>query len=83
MDALSYALIKLYDEVTKPNDPIAFIRQHFRAGDQEATLNISDYEKIEDLNASELIKKLERELKMAQHEISVLRSTLEEMSANT
>lgn len=31
IEALSRALIRLYDEPIKPNDPVAFVRQHMNA----------------------------------------------------
>lgn len=82
MDALSYALIKLYDEIDKPNDPVAFVRTHFKRPNDE--LDISDLPKrIEDMNATELIKKQQQELKQAQQEITKLQQMLNAMSSNS
>lgn len=79
MDALSYALIKLYDEIDKPADPVAFVRKHFKRPDDDI---IDNSKKIEDLSADELIKKQQRELELAREEIAKLRSTLNEMAKN-
>lgn len=81
MDALSYALIKLYDEVDKPNDPVAFVRQHFRRSTDENETDIS--KKIEDMNANELNKKQEHELELARQEIAKLQRTLNSMSSKS
>lgn len=78
MDALSYALIKLYDECEKPADPVAFVRQHFQRPSDE----VMETKHIDDLNASELIKKQEQELHMARQEIAKLRQMLNSMSSN-
>lgn len=80
MDALSYALIKLYDEFEKPSDPVAFVRQHFQRPSDE----IAESPKcIDDLDAFELIKKQEQELNMARQEIVKLRQMLNSMSSNS
>lgn len=79
MDALSYALIKLYDECEKPVDPVAFVRQHFQRPSDETVAP----KHIDDLNASELIKKQEQELRMARQEIAKLRQMLNSMSSNS
>lgn len=82
MDALSYALIKLYDEIDKPNDPVAFVRQHFKRPTD--TNQFTDPPKqIDELNATELIKKQEQELSMARQEIAKLRQMLNSMSSNS
>lgn len=74
MDALSYALIKLYDENPKPSDPVAFVRHHFQRPtddnrDDEATLM-----------GDSLIDKQRHELAMARQEIAKLRETLNLMA---
>lgn len=79
MDALSYALIKLYDEIEKPSDPVAFVRLHFKRSADEAT---DSPRRIEDLDSSDLIQKQEHELNMARHEIVKLRQMLNLMSSN-
>lgn len=82
MDALSYALVKLYDEIDKPSDPVAFVRQHFKCpANQNEDADTS--KRIEDLDASELIKKQEQELNMARQEIAKLRQMLNSMSSNS
>lgn len=82
MDALSYALIKLYDEVDKPSDPVAFVRQYFkRPADEQEYKDIP--KRIEDMDASELIKKQEYELNLARQEIAKLRQMLNEMTSNS
>lgn len=81
MDALSYALIKLYDEVDKPSDPVAFVRQHFkRPSDEHESTDISN-KRIEDLDANELLQKQEHELNLARKEIAKLQQTLNSMSS--
>ncbi|XP_031621141.1 arginine kinase-like [Contarinia nasturtii] len=80
MDALSYALIKLYDEVDKPSDPVAFVRRHFkRPIDETDTTDIP--RRIEDLDVSELIKKQDHELNLARQEIAKLQQMLNSMSS--
>lgn len=82
MDALSYALIKLYDEIEKPSDPVAFVRQHFKRPTDE--LEFKEVPKrIEDLDASELIKKQEQELNLARKEIAKLRQMLNSLTSNS
>lgn len=82
MDALSYALIKLYDEVDKPNDPVAFVRQHFkRPTDENVYTDIP--KRIEDMDASEMIKKQEFELNLARQEIAKLQQMLNSMSSKS
>lgn len=82
MDALSYALIKLYDEVDKPSDPVAFVRQHFkRSTDENEYTDIS--KRIEDMDASEMIKKQEFELNLARQEIVKLQQMLNSMSSKS
>lgn len=73
MEALSCALIKLYDESVKPNDPVMFVRKHFKRP--------NDVDKrIEDSDAAELIRKQQNELDMARQEIAKLRQTLNAMA---
>lgn len=77
MEALSYALIKLYDESVKPKDPVGFVREHFqRPNDQ----NIDSVINIEASEAAELFKKQQNELELARQEISKLRHTLNAMA---
>lgn len=80
MDALSYALIKLYDEFEKPSDPVAFVRLHFKRPSDE---NEETPKRIDDLDSFELIKKQEHELNMARQEIAKLRQVLNTMSSNS
>lgn len=79
MDALSYALIKLYDETEKPADPVAFVRQHFKRPNDDADVS----KRPEDMDASELIQRQSHELNMARQEIAKLRDTLNSMSSNS
>lgn len=82
MDALSYALIKLYDEVDKPSDPVAFVRQHFkRPTDENEYIDIP--KRIEDMDGSEMIKKQEFELNLARQEIVKLQQMLNSMSSKS
>lgn len=80
MDALSYALIKLYDEFEKPSDPVAFVRQHFKRPSDETD---ESPKRIDDLDSFELIKKQEQELTMARQEIAKLRQMLNAMSSTS
>lgn len=75
MDALSYALIKLYDEMPKPSDPVAFVRQHFkRPTDCES-------EKLDgEFDGKRLNDKQQHELDLARREIAKLRETLNMMA---
>lgn len=82
MDALSYALIKLYDEFDKPSDPVAFVRQHFKRPTDVNEYTIAS-KKIEDLNASELVQKQANELNLARQEIAKLQLMLNSMSSNS
>lgn len=82
MDALSYALIKLYDEFDKPSDPVAFVRQHFKRPTDENEYTIAS-KKIEDLDASELVQKQAQELNSARQEIAKLQLMLNSMSPNS
>lgn len=77
MDALSCALIKLYDEFEKPSDPVAFVRQHFKRPSDETE---DTPKSIDDLDTFELTK---RELNMARQEIVKLRQMLNAMSSNS
>lgn len=90
MDALSAALIKLYDEPTKPIDPVAFVRRHFRNSDEIIDETSSETGDIEANDAPKsveiddsLVKKLQSELDLARKEILSLRSTLETMINST
>lgn len=82
LDALSYALIKLYDEIEKPADPVAFVRQHFKRPNDE-----NDYTAISkpigELDASELMRKQQHELNLARMEITKLQQMLNSMSADS
>lgn len=80
MDALSYALIKLYDEVDKPSDPVAFVRQHFRRPTDENEHIPKD---VEDSVASEMIQKQQHELQLARQEIAKLQQLLNSMSSKS
>lgn len=82
MDALSYALIKLYDEVEKPSDAVAFVRQHFKRPTDEHEYTDSQ-KRIEDMDASEMIKKQEHELNLARLEIAKLQQMLDTMSSKS
>lgn len=81
MDALSYALIKLYDEEIKPENPIAFVRKNFKKLDDD---EIDDFveNRVGDLEAPEFIHKLQDQLEKARSEISSLRNTLQTMNMN-
>lgn len=75
MDALSYALIKLYDENPKPTDPVAFVRHHFQRP-QDDNPDVLDGT----LNGNSLIDKQRHELALARQEIAKLRETLNLMA---
>lgn len=77
MEALSYALIKLYDESVKPKDPITFVREHFKRPNDQ---NVDSVINIEASEAAELFKKQQNELELARQEISKLRQTLNAMA---
>lgn len=80
MDALSFALIKLYDEVDKPIDAIAFVRQHFKRPTDEN--QYADMPKrVEDLDS--FVKKREHELNLARQELAKLREILNSMSSHS
>lgn len=82
LDALNHALIKLYDEIVKPNDPVAYVRQHFKRPTDEN--GYFDGEKrFDDFDAAELIEKQKRELDLARLEIAKLRQTLDLMEHNS
>lgn len=81
MDALSFALIKLYDEGDKPENPIAFVRKNFRRID-DADLDEFVERRMDDMNGPELIKNLQIELVKAKQEISMLRTMLDTMNRN-
>lgn len=82
MDALSYALIQLYDEIEKPKDPVAFVRQHFKRPTDELVYSDSP-KRIVDMDLPELIKQQEQELNMARKEIAKLQQMLNAMSSNS
>lgn len=86
MDALSHALIKLYDETTKPQNPVAFVRQNFKVSAENAaddtTEGIDNDKVVVDSDASALVHKLQDELTKAKQEILSLRTTLQTMNQN-
>lgn len=79
MEALSCALIKLYDEHVKPSDPVSFVRTHFKRPEDDGDCA----KRIEDSEAAELIRKQQNELEMARQEIVNLRQTLNAMAVNS
>lgn len=81
MDALSFALIKLYDEEEKPENPIAFVRKNFKKLNDEEIEDLVEH-RVDDLEAPELIHKLQDQLEQARNEISSLRNTLQTMNMN-
>lgn len=81
MDALSYALIKLYDEEVKPENPIAFVRRNFRRID-DADLDAFAEKRFDGCEAPELVHKLQEQLEKAKCEIRALRNTMESMNRN-
>lgn len=83
MDALSHALIKLYDEPLTPKDPVAFVRQHFKKNAENAAVDtdeVNEYKNVDDPDSLELVRKLQEELMKAKQEILSLRMTLETMN---
>lgn len=79
MDALSYALIKLYDEIPKPTDPVAFVRQHFKLPTD--THKDTECAQLDgDFDGKRLIDKQQHELDLARQEIAKLRETLNVMA---
>lgn len=86
MDALSHALIKLYDETVKPKNPVAFVRHNFKMSAEntadDALEAIDDDKNIGDSNALELVRKLQDELTKAKQEILSLRTILDTMNQN-
>lgn len=82
MDALSHALIKLYDEAVKPTNPVAFVRQNFRTNAADDTTESIETKSVGDADSLELVRKLQDELTKAKQEILALRSTLETMNQN-
>lgn len=86
MDALSHALIKLYDETVKPKNPVAFVRQNFKMnagkGADDSIDAIEEDKTIGDSDALELVRKLQEELDKAKQEILSLRTTLQTMNQN-
>lgn len=77
MEALSYALIKLYDESVKPKDPVAFVRENFKKTNDQ---NVDSVINIEASEAAELFKRQQNELESARQEISKLRHALNAMA---
>lgn len=85
MDALSHALIKLYDESVKPTNPVAFVRQNFKTNAEKAgddTIESVEIKSVGDAEALELVRQLQDELTKAKQEILSLRTTLETMNQN-
>lgn len=85
MDALSHALIKLYDESVKPPNPVAFVRQNFKTNAESAAVDTVEaiaIASVGDAEALELVRKLQDELTKAKQEILSLRTTLEAMNQN-
>lgn len=79
MDALSYALIKLYDEIPKPKDPVAFVRRYFKRPNDDN--NDLENEKCDnEFVGKRLIDKQQHELDLARQEIAKLRQTLNLMA---
>lgn len=80
MDALSRALIKLYDEPSKPENPISFVRKNFTSVNE-----VIDKEDKDDINnsADGLIQSLKAELDAARQEIGVLQKALDEMQKSS
>lgn len=92
MDALSRALIKLYDEPNKPDNPVAFVRQNFigtEAGESRGScVNdrvISDQAETSDQesSANALVHSLREELTAARQEIRILQQALDDMQTST
>lgn len=77
MEALSYALIKLYDESVKPNDPVAFVREHFKRPNDQSVDSVINIEASE---AAELFRKQQSELELARQEIAKLQHILDAMA---
>lgn len=77
MEALSYALIKLYDESVKPKNPVAFVREHFKRPNDQTVDSVINIEASE---VAELFRKQQYDLELAQQEISKLRHTLNAMA---
>lgn len=85
MDALSYALIKLYDETVKPENPVEFVRRNFKTNTNAAEpIEVIDdgNKSVGDSDALELVQKLQNELAKAKQEILSLRSMLQTMNQN-
>lgn len=82
LDALNCALIKLYDEIAKPNDPVAYVRQHFKRPNDE-NFDSEKHGVGDDFNANEIIEKQKHELDLARQEIAKLRHTLNLMEQNS
>lgn len=88
MDALSRALIKLYDEPTKPDNPVAFVRQNFLCdAEPTVTVNIASAKPKKPSEAGivgdGLIQSLHDELDAARQEIRVLQQALDNMQASS
>lgn len=92
METLSRALIKLYDEQPKPDDPVAFVRHHFVNADAtrnaegpEIITTDSSGDQLPDSKqcADALIQSLREELTKARQEIVVLQNALDSMQKST
>lgn len=87
MDALSRALIKLYDEQTKPHDPVAFVRQNFlrsvESAEDQRIEKIHHNDEIGERTSDVLIQSLKDELINARHEIVILQKALDDMQKST
>lgn len=93
MDTLSRALIKLYDEQPKPDDPVAFVRRHFvnvddppnANGPEIITTDAGDSDPLfgNKKCADALIESLREELTKAGQEIAVLQKALDTMQTST
>lgn len=92
METLSRALIKLYDEQPKPDDPVAFVRRHFvnvdetrnAEGPEIITTDSGDDQLPNSQKCADaLIKSLREELTKARQEIVVLQKALDAMQKST
>lgn len=92
MDALSRALIKLYDEPVKPTDPVLFVRKNFVSAEDnvkaesEVIESGENEEKIQpdkEKSSDALIQSLREELLKARKEIAALQKALDAMQNST
>lgn len=92
MDALSRALIKLYDEPVKPTDPVLFVRKNFVSAEDnvkaesEVIESGENEEKIQpekEKSSDALIQSLREELLKARKEIAALQEALDAMQNST